>query len=114
MENIAELINKFCECAIKQHKFTLEGNYKKNNAEVEKINTICQAIKKLQKMEELLKLIYSDNPIIASEAATSCLRYNPDKCLAVFNKLAKENIPFISMGAEYAIQNWKNGEWYID
>jgi hypothetical protein len=109
-----DLIGEFRQRAIEHHNFGLEGDYKRGNAGVKRINIIYDSIKKQEGLNELLQLIYSDIPEVASLAATYCMKFNPEKCLSVFEKLSKENIPLVSFGAECAIMNWKNNEWNID
>lgn len=96
MKDIKDLLDEFCQRAIKHYEFTLEGNYKQG------------------KQEELLQLIYSDIPEVVSFAAVYCMRYNPEKCLAALKELSKEDTSFIGMSAGYAIQNWNNNEWGSD
>lgn len=109
-------IKKFSEHAINHHKYTQEGDWKKGNIEIKKINSIYKNIKKEgnEALEKLLELIYSDKPEVSALAATYCMSFNPDKCLAVLKKLSEKNIPHISFAAKQAVQNWNNGEWYID
>lgn len=109
-------INKFSEYAINHHRYTQEGDWKKGNAEIKKINSIYKSIKKEgnEAMEKLLELIYSDKPEVSSLAATYCMRFSTDKCLAVLKNLSEKEIPLISFAAEYAIENWNKNEWYID
>jgi hypothetical protein len=114
MKSIKDLIIEFSDRAINYHKFGIEGDYKHGNAEIKKINKVYESIKKQEGMEDLLQLIYSDIPEISSLAATYCMKYNSEKCLAILNKLSKENIPFISFEVKHAIKNWENGEWYIE
>ncbi len=114
MKDIKDLLEEFSQLAIDGHKFTLDGNYKQRNKIAKKTVKVYEEIKKQGEQEELLQLIYSDIPEVASLSAVYCLRYNPEKCLVVLQKLSKQNIPFISSGAVYAIRNWNNNEWYID
>ena len=109
-------INKFSEHAVNHHKYTLEGDWKKGNGEIKKINSIYKSIKEdgIEAQEKLLELIYSDKPEVSALAAAYCMRFSPDKCLAVLKSLSEKNIPLISFEAKYAIQNWNNNEWYID
>lgn len=114
MKEIKDLIKEFSQRAIEHHKCTLEGDYKRGNTEIKKINIVYNSIKEEGNLEELLPLIYSDLPEVACLAATYCMKFNPEKCLAVLDKLSKEDTTLIGFSAEYAIQNWKNGKWYID
>lgn len=84
--------------------------------EIKKINAIYKSIKNQgsDAMDKLLDLIYSDKPEVSALAATYCMRFNPEKCLAVLRKLSDKDIPHISFAAKLAIQNWNNNEWYID
>ena len=112
--SIEELLEEFQKSAIAHHKFTLEGDYKRTNAEADKTKKIHDLIKKQGDMDKLLQLIYSDIPTVALTTAVSCMSFNPEKCLEVMEKLSKKDIPLISSGAKYAIMNWNNNEWYID
>lgn len=109
-------INKFSEYAINHHKYTQEGDWKKGNVEIKKINTIYKSIKKEgnEALGKLLELIYSDKPEVSALAATYCMRFSSDKCLAVLKKLSEKNITHISFAAKQAIENWNNNEWYIE
>ncbi|WP_291529130.1 hypothetical protein [Bacteroides sp. UBA939] len=114
MKGVKDLVEEFRQRAIKHYKYSLEGDYKHGNAEIKGINKVYAAIKKQEELEELLQLIYSDTPEVVSLAATYCMKFSPEKCLEALNKLFKEDIPLISSGAKYAIQNWNNNKWYID
>jgi hypothetical protein len=114
MSEILEMIEEFSQRAINHHKFGLEGDYKRGNAEVKKINKVYKTIKIQGGMEELLKLVDSNVPEVASLAATYCMRYDSEKCIAKLKELSMEEIPLISFEAKHAIRNWNNGEWYID
>lgn len=114
MKDIKDLVAEFSSRAVNHHRFSLEGDYKNGNSEIKKINKIFESIKAQKGMNDLLQLIYSDIPEVASLSAAYCMRYSPNKCLSVFEKLSKDNIPLISFEAKYAIQNWNNNQWYID
>jgi SepF-like predicted cell division protein (DUF552 family) len=114
MKEIKDLLKEFSQRAIEHHKYTLEDDYIRVNSETRKINIVYNSIKEQENLEELLQLIYSDLPEVACLAATYCMKFNPEKCLAVLDKLSKEDTSIIGFSAEYAIKNWKNGEWYID
>lgn len=115
MKSINSLLENFCQCVIDHQKYTQEGDWKKGNAEIKKIIKIHTLIKGqgIEAQKKLLELIYSDNPAIASFAALYSMRFCPNECLAVFENLAKRNIPLISLDASYAIKNWQNNNWDI-
>ena len=114
MKEIKDLVKEFSQRAIEHHKYSLEGNYKRGNTEIKKINIVYNSIKEQGNIKELLQLIYSDLPEVACLAATYCMKFNPEKCLAVLDRLSKEDTSLIGFSAECTIKNWKNGEWYID
>lgn len=114
MKKIKDLIKEFSFGATMHYKFSLEGNYKQGNIEIKKINKIYDLIKMQNGLNELLELIHSDVPEVSSLAATYCMKFNPEKCLSVLEKLSEEEIPLISFSAKHAIENWKNNKWYID
>jgi hypothetical protein len=111
-----EELEKFSQHAINHYKFTQVGDWKKGNAEIRKINAIYKSIKNQGEFarQKLLELIYSDKPEVACLAATYSMSFNADKCLAVLKSLSERNIQHISSASKQAIQNWKNGEWFID
>jgi hypothetical protein len=108
------LIEGFSKHASLQQTFMLEGNWRKANEQIKKINSIFEKIKAIGAREELLKLIESEKPEVAILAATYSMKYNPERCLAKMEELHRLQIPHISSHAMYAIQNWKSNEWYID
>lgn len=109
-------INKFSEHAINHYKYTQEGDWKKGNAEIKKINSIFKTIKKdgVVAQEKLLELIYSKIPEVSALAATYCMTFNSEKCLAVLKELSEKDIPHISFAAKQAILNWSNNEWFLE
>ncbi|RFS26230.1 hypothetical protein DVR12_00110 [Chitinophaga silvatica] len=113
MKEIKDLIKDFSDATILQHQYTLNADYKRGNIEARRIDNIFQKIKSQGGMEELLQLIYSDIPEIAVMASTYCMRYNPEKCLQVLEEISVKKLKYTSLGAEYAIKNWKSGNWHI-
>jgi hypothetical protein len=113
--NIDEVINKFKEHAIMHYKYTIDGDWKKGNVEIKKINSIYKSIKVygIEAQKKLLELIYSEIPEVASLAATYSMTFCPDECLSILLKISERDIPHISTASKYAIQNWNNKEWYI-
>lgn len=114
MKEIKDLVKEFSQRAIEHHKCSLEGDYKRGNTEIKKINIVYNSIKEQGNLEELLQLIYSDLPEVACLAATYCMKFDPEKCLAVLDKLSKEDTSLIGFSAEYAIKNWNEGKWHIE
>jgi len=113
MISVEQLIVEFAKQATLHHNFTLQGNYKKGNEVIKKINLVFENIKTLDANEELLLLIDSDKPEVAALAATYSMNYDPEKCLAKMNELQSLKIPHISTAAKNAIENWERNEWYI-
>ncbi len=109
-------IEDFIKHAINHYKYTLEGDWKKGNVEIKKINTIYESIKKqgTEAQNELLELIYFDKPEVSLLSATYSMTFNPIECLTILKELSKKNIPHISSASKQAIQNWNNNEWYIN
>ena len=109
-----QLTDSFATHAELHHRHSLEGDWKKANEQIEIINSLFEQIKKVQAREKLLNLTDSTDLEVAALAATYSMTYNPDKCLSKMRELESLNIPHISTAAKYAIQNWKNKEWFID
>jgi len=111
---VEELLVAFSKHASLHHSYTLEGNWRKGNEQIRKINSIFEKIKALEAREELLSLINSEKVEVVILAAAYSMKYNPEKCLAKMEELQAMEIPHVSSAAKYAIQNWKRNEWYID
>ncbi|UII32807.1 hypothetical protein LVD17_03040 [Fulvivirga ulvae] len=109
-------IDKFASHAINHHKYTEEGDWKKGNAEIKKINKVYNIIKGggTEAKKELLKLIHSDKTEVAALAATYSMTFSPEECIAVLKDLSQKNLPHVSFASKQAIENWNNNEWYID
>jgi hypothetical protein len=114
--NIDNLIESFKEASIKQFQFTKEGNYRKGNEQIKKINNIHKIIKEMGEsaQQSLLLLVDSEIPEVSNMAAVYCMRFNHNKCLNALQKIIKYNIPLLSSSAKQSIENWKNKKWYID
>jgi hypothetical protein len=114
--NTEELINGFIEATKKSHQHTLDGNWRKGNAEIKKINEIVSKLKASGEsaMNLLLDLTSSDDLHVALMAAVYCMRFSTKKCLSTLTHLATLDVPHISSSAKYSIINWTNGEWGID
>ena len=115
-DEIIESVNAFKDAAMKQFTFTKEGDWKKGNAQIKRMNTAFKNLKEVgdEGREALLNLINDDEVCVSKLTAVYSMRYNPDKCLTVLKKLAKQDIPHISFEAKQSIQSWDNGEWYIE
>lgn len=113
---ISKCINIFKDAAIKQFAYTKEGNWKKGNAQVKRMNIAFEKLKEsgVEGRNALLELIYDDKECVSISAAVYSMSYNPDKCISVLEKLAEQDIPHISYDAKLSLQNWNNGEWYIE
>lgn len=110
------LVDRFKKAAIAHHAFTLEGNWRKGNAEVKKITAAFEKLKKFNNIgrEALLSLTDDQDPVVSANAAVYSLKYNEEKCLMTLERIKTLDIPFISSGAAQTIENWKNGEWHIE
>ena len=115
-ENIIKQIRIFKNAAEKQFQFTKDGNWRKANTESKKMTTSYRKLKEdgIDGEKALLELTECDKSEVASIAAVYAMRFNPDKCLNVLRNISKQNIPIISSDAKQAIENWENGEWYIE
>jgi len=114
--DVTSIIVSFEDCAKKQYHFTLEGNWRKGNEQVKKMNELFARIKDHgdEARNKLLDLTNSNSDEVASMAAVYSMRFNPEKCLKTLQGIAEKNIPLLSSDAKQAIENWNNKEWYID
>ncbi len=115
-EKVLKLIKDFSDSAVRQFQFTREGNWRKGNMQVKKMNETYHKLKEIgeEGIQALLALTGSELPEVASLAAVYGMRFDPEKCLAILKKIADGNIPLLSSESSQAIENWENKEWYID
>lgn len=113
MDNIDKLICSFQQEIKVQHEATLEGDYKRNNLSVKVSHKIFKKLRKLDKVQELLPLLDSKHPEIRVSSAVYCLPIAEEKCLNTLEEIRDGNYKILSLGAEYAINNWLNKEYYL-
>jgi|GEM_PF-452865 len=114
-EHIHEIVNEFADAAIKQGNHTEAGKWNKANKEIGRMNHLFDELlfSGIEGLHALLALTESHNKSVALMAAVYLLRYYPEPCLSVLDRLANES-GLIGFGAQQAIQRWKEGHWDLD
>ena len=113
MDNVESLISSF-EKEIKiQHAAQLEGDYRRNNRSVKRSFKIFNKLRKTGMVENLLPLLKSEFPEIRVNAAVMCLPIAEELCLNTLIEVRDGDYQILCIGAEYAIRNWRNDEYYL-
>lgn len=113
MDKVDVLISSFEKEIEIQHQATLEGDYKRNNRSVKKSHKIFLTLRKMDMVEKLLPLINSEAPEIRASGALYCLPIAEELCLNTLAEIRDGDYQILSLGAEYAIKNWDNKQYFL-
>jgi hypothetical protein len=111
-ERLAQLLNRFAAAAKAHHAALVAMDDVRANAHARIIAGLYESLVREGRSgrEGLLALIESNDDVVAGMAAVYSIRYDPDRCVALLRKLAKEK-GLLGFRASVALQRWEAGEW---
>lgn len=110
---VKQYLEEFEENVIKQHEYTLVGDWKTGNKAAKKIHRAFKKIKEKHGIDQLFLLTKSNKSEVKLMAAVYCLPAFTSECLAICEEIQREDNSILSLGAGQTIKNWNNGDYHL-
>lgn len=104
-----ELIPEYRRAALDYHLELVNAKPRKVNAAYDRAVSIFNQIKERGKIDEFLSLLLDEEIAVQAWAAAHALPYSPRQAEAVLERLAVSGSPFISLGSELVLKQWRAG-----
>jgi hypothetical protein len=107
---MSTLLDEYRGVASDHGKHTQQGDHKKANVAHDRLGEILKSFVAAEEDQQLFSLYEDSDQWVQAWAAAHTLEIDEARAIAKLEELQMAEIPLVSMGAKYTIQEWKSGD----